>query len=372
MKILFAGDYCPQERVANLLKTGKVDTVFGEVNKYTSLCDYSVVNLECPIAYGKEKSPLDRLSLSCGKWGLDALKQVGFDCVTLANNHFRDKGGDGVNNTIETCKEYGIDHVGGGYNLNDASTVLYKKIGVETVAIVNCCEHEFSLATVNRGGANPLNPIRQFHAIKEARKNANYVIVIVHGGHEHWQLPSPRMVETYRYFVEVGADAVINHHQHCYSGYERYMGKMIFYGIGNFCFDNLVPPSKNWHIGYLVSLSLNDEVVDYEIYPYVQCRENPKVEFIPLQEIEESIENLNQIIINEDMLREKTEAYYSVCDDVVKTQLFPINNRWIKGLWRRGLFPSLSSKKWLMYLCDFVMCESHRDKMEHYFEHSIY
>lgn len=43
------------------------------------------------------------------------------------------------------------------------------------------------------------------------------------------------MQEIYRFFVDIGADAVINHHQHCYSGYEVYKEKPIFYGLGNFC-----------------------------------------------------------------------------------------------------------------------------------------
>ena len=42
------------------------------------------------------------------------------------------------------------------------------------------------------------------------------------------------MKETYRFFVDCGADAVINHHQHCYSGYEYYKDKFICYGLGNF------------------------------------------------------------------------------------------------------------------------------------------
>ena len=28
----------------------------------------------------------------------------------------------------------------------------------------------------------------------------------------------------YRFFIDASADAVINHHQHCYSGYEEYHG----------------------------------------------------------------------------------------------------------------------------------------------------
>lgn len=40
------------------------------------------------------------------------------------------------------------------------------------------------------------------------------------------------MKELYRFLVDCGADAVINHHQHCFSGYEIYNEKPIFMDSG--------------------------------------------------------------------------------------------------------------------------------------------
>ena len=77
-----------------------------------------------------------------------------------------------------------LDIVGVGRNLKEAEKVLYLEKDGKTIAVINCCEHEFSLATETEAGANPLNPVRQFYAIQEAKKKANYVLVIVHGGHE--------------------------------------------------------------------------------------------------------------------------------------------------------------------------------------------
>ena len=124
----------------------------------------------------------------------------------------------GVQNTLQAVDAVGLDHMGGGMNLSDASAVLYKEIKGVKIAFVNCCEHEFSIATDTSAGANPLNVVQLWYTIREAKSVANKVIVIVHGGHELFQLPSPRMQETYRFFVDAGASAVINHHQHCYSG----------------------------------------------------------------------------------------------------------------------------------------------------------
>ena len=75
-----------------------------------------------------------------------------------------------------------------------------KEIAGEKLAVINICENEWTIATKTSGGSAPLNLITNIHKIAEAKKNSDYVLVIVHGGTEHYQLPSPRMKETYRFF----------------------------------------------------------------------------------------------------------------------------------------------------------------------------
>ena len=59
--------------------------------------------------------------------------------------------------------------------------------------------------------------------------------MIVHGGHECYNLPSPRMQKQYLFYADQGADIVVGHHTHCISGYEVYKGVPIYYSLGNFC-----------------------------------------------------------------------------------------------------------------------------------------
>ena len=132
---------------------------------------------------------------------VDFLKYAGFNVCTLANNHILDQGEKCCLNTKHLLESSSIRTVGVGENLEDANKILYIKHNQETLAIINCCEHEFSVATHKTAGANPLNPIQQYYKIQEARKNADFVLVIVHGGHEYCQLPSPRMKELYRFFI---------------------------------------------------------------------------------------------------------------------------------------------------------------------------
>lgn len=370
MKIIIAGDFCPQNRVTNLIENNDFQSVFGRIQDILSKADYSIVNLECPIVNCSEKPILKQgPNLQCSPKGIEAIKWAGFNCVTLANNHFYDYGYRGVICTLETCKQFGIDTVGGGVNIHDASNILFKRIGDSTLAIINCCEHEFSIASIKRGGSNPLNPVRQFYSIQQAKEMSDYVVVIVHGGHEHWQLPSPRMQETYRFFIDAGADAVVNHHQHCYSGYEVYNGKPIFYGLGNFCFDRKGNWGSKWHDGLLLLLSFEDDKVSYEIYPYHQCLEKPTVELLEMGAFDDKLSEINSIISDDKRLAEETGKYYETTEDKMSEVFEPCFSRYYLAGKRRGWFPSLISRKRKLLAENLICCESHRDKMIYYFEH---
>ena len=146
----------------------------------------------------------------------------------------------------------------------------------------------------------------------KTHKYSDYVLVIVHGGHEHYQLPSPRMQETYRFFIDIGADAVVNHHQHCYSGYEVYNGKPIFYGLGNFCFDKPIKRAEKWNEGYMVLFDFNENESSFKLIHYTQCDETQEV--IPLTGSKEEvffkeIAKLNSIISNEKELVDHFEQW---------------------------------------------------------------
>ena len=367
MKIIIAGDFCPQGRVAPLIDSGDFNSVLGGVRELVSGADYSIVNFECPVTKGGEQPIVKQgPNLCCSKKGIEAVKWAGFDCVTLANNHFYDYGDAGVKNTIEKCAEFGLDTVGGGMKFKEASSILYREIDGKALAIINCCEHEFSIASETHGGSNPLNPVQQYYAIKEAKEKADYVLVIVHGGHEHFQLPSPRMVETYRFFIDAGADAVVNHHQHCFSGYEVYQGKPIFYGLGNFCFDRKGNWGAKWHEGLLLMLSFEEEDISYEIFPYKQCADKPSVEMLEKGAFDVQLVELNRILRDEKRLAQETAKYYAVAEDKMSEVFEPCNGRYYLAGKRRGWFPSLISQKRKILAENLICCESHRDKMIYY------
>ena len=361
--IIVAGDFSVQKRVTSTFANNDFKYVLKNVREVLN-GTYSIVNFESPVEE-REARPIKKTgpNLRCTAKAVEALKYAGFDCVTLANNHFYDYGEAGVEDTLAACALNGIEVVGGGRNIEEATRVLYKRIQDKCVAIINVCEYEWSIASKEKGGSAPLDVVSNYYQIREARRKADYVLMIAHGGTEHYNLPTPRMKETYRFFVDAGVDVVMNHHQHCYSGYEKYKGKYILYGLGNFCFDKGKQKRDFWNEGYLVKLKLADEI-GFELIPYVQCAEEPTVDFdVDREEFFRKIEKLNRIIADDDLLEKAFAEMVWQKEDGCMVALEPYRNRYLKALRYKRLLPSLLSERWSRYLLAVFRCEAHRDVM---------
>jgi poly-gamma-glutamate synthesis protein (capsule biosynthesis protein) len=373
IKLLIAGDFCPNERVATIMESTERGIILSDIAPLVQSCDMAVVNLECPVAvHAAQPIVKEGPHLKCTPAALELLKDSGFSLVTLANNHILDYGPEGLEDTTSALDKAGLAHVGAGKNLQEAGSVYYRECKGQRVAVLNCCEHEFSIASEESAGANPLNPVRQWQALQEARQQADFVLVIVHGGHEHYPLPSPRMQETYRFFVDAGADAVINHHQHCASGYERYKGKPIFYGLGNFCFDWKGKQDSAWNYGYMVELQLG-KTIDFALWHYEQCNQTPDVRLLEgrkKEQADEQIQQLNRIIASPKELADAHARWMDEDEREWLVAMLPFG-RIIKALIRRRLLPLRLSKRTVVWMLNKTACESHRDKLLHILKKQI-
>lgn len=365
MKVLIAGDFCPHGRIIGSIQQGDY-SFFDEVRDEVANCDYSIVNLECPLIEGNQYKSIIKNgpALKGPAKTIQALGYAGFKAVTLANNHFRDYGDDGVKSTLDLLKHSDIEQVmGGGIGLKDADKNGYATIKGKRICIINVCENEFSIADAHRGGSSPLDVVSVSRRIFAAKQQSDYIVVIVHGGHELYQLPSPRMKRWYRFFVECGADAVVNHHQHCYSGYEYYLNKPIVYGLGNFCFDWDGKRNSPWNDGYMAVLNIED-AIKVELLPYVQGDNDAAIHLMKGKDLlffHKTIEELNNIIQNDVVLEARFEEFCESKMHAVKATFSPLSMRILRGLAKIGVLPYFLSKKKECELLNSILCEAHRD-----------
>ncbi len=374
IKVAFAGDFCtsflPNKGCELLENTG-----LNQICAINDEVDYSFINIECPFTVGGEVRhlPINKQgpSLIGDERTVAIIKQTGFTSVNLANNHIYDYGDMALKHTINCIKESGLDYLGAGANAEEASLILCKTFNNYKVTFINCCEHEFSIATEKHGGANPLDIIKQYYQIQEAKHDSDFVVMIIHGGVEHFQYPTPRMVKLYRFFIDAGADAVVNHHQHCPCGYEEYNGKPIFYGLGNFFFPWEGEKNSIWNLGYLVKLSLDKQKVGYEIIPYRQCDNSYYVKLLEGEDLEsfnKMMEELCSAIHDEKLLKEKLCEFNRKNDYLYRKMFEPYSGRVMNALYRRGLLPSFIGKDRILALIDFIGCESHYERVMDYLD----
>lgn len=358
MDIIVTGDYCPNQIFEN--------DAFEEIEEIFSEVDFKIINFECALS-DRECRPILKEGplLSCNEAEFKQVMNIHPNLLTLANNHTFDYGIQGMKNIIDAAKQLGIDVVGGGVTLHEARKVFYCKKNGFVLAIINCCESEFSVADEKRGGANAMDAISIFQQIKMAKQHSDAILLIAHGGHEYYQLPSPRIQDLYRFFIDSGVNVVVSHHPHCFSGMENYHGGLIFYSLGNFFFKGEKKEHSIWNDGFLVKLHFDfTQGVGYEIIPYTQCLGRSKI--VLKQDEDKQIflkqfHKLSNVISNRLLLQKCFDEYVQENERKSLARLLPYSNHYLVALYKRGLFPSFMSRRMIAGRLNSLQCESHRD-----------
>lgn len=363
MRVLIGGDITSTFRGEHAFNDGNVFS--DDVVRLFKTADFTIVNLESPLRGTPNLHNKCGQALEISSKAIAYLRNSRINAVTLANNHFKDQGELGIKKTIEALSKEDIEYVGGGMSSEEISKPLFVRNAIE---ILNYCESEFSVG--ENFGSNSMDPIKVFYDIQRAQKNCKYIIVIIHGGREKYNLPTPRMQKLYRYMIDVGANLIVNHHQHCYSGYEHYNGGMIFYGLGNLFFDkggSSKFQSYGYNEGFLLELNISEnKLQNYILHPYTQgLKEKIPVTLMDKKEKEKFfhiVEQLNSIIADNESLVQHNVNWCKSHERELLVNFEPFCNKYINALYRRGFFPSLLSRTQKLVFLNMLRCETHNEQ----------
>ena len=254
MKIIIGADFIPtKSNIQNFNRENIAKIVDSEIIKLIHSADYKIFNLEAPIT--EQLNPIEKCGpvFSIPKSCIEGYESFNIDLFTLANNHIYDQGDVGVENTIRILTENNISFLGISKSTDELEDGYIAEVGNKKIGIYACCEHEFSVANKNQRGATPFNEAETYIRISRLSAICDFVIVLYHGGKEHYRFPSPNLQTVCRGFVNNGANLVICQHSHCIGCEEFYNDERIIYGQGNFLFDNSKNP--HWQTGLLIELS---------------------------------------------------------------------------------------------------------------------
>ena len=362
MRILIVGDLFVSDQYYDN------DLIDKSIQDMFSSADYRIVNLEAPITEDNPKNKIlktgPHLRMSSDTI-MPYLHQLKIDAVTMANNHILDYGDKGVTDTFNELVDHKIKYIGAGNDLTEAKKPLSLHKDGMKIAILNFCENEWSIAEEDSPGANPMDIIDNTNQIREAKASHDKVIVIVHGGHEYYNLLSPRMQKQYRFYADQGADIVVGHHTHCISGNEVYKGVPIYYSLGNFLF-TMNNPNDEWYTGLILEVEITSEGIDCQIHPVRQEKESFELSFlkdIDKEEVLGRFETYSNVINNPDELLDNWKMYIEKQSKQYLNYWSPlsfINNRYVAGLFRRLGINFLNKKGSSLYM-NLMRCEAHRD-----------
>jgi poly-gamma-glutamate synthesis protein (capsule biosynthesis protein) len=254
VSLAFVGDILLAESVGDMMKQYGDDYPYQKARFHLSEPDLTAANLEYPVTDRGVPAENKQFVFKGDAGALPALKDAGFDVVTLANNHTLDQGVEGLLDTMDHLDSAGIDHVGAGKNDTEAFAPVIKEvqgikvayIGVSRVVPIGSWKAEKDRA----GVAESYDTTRAKAAIKKAKEKADIVVVMVHWGIEKADLPEEYQRDFARQYIDSGADLVIGSHPHVLQGFEQYKGKWIAYSLGNFIF-SAYPKEKQADTGVL-------------------------------------------------------------------------------------------------------------------------
>ena len=350
-------------------KSNMNNFVNGDINKIVdkriidelNSVDFRLFNLEVPLTDKVE--PIIKLgpNLIASTNAIQGIKKLNPSLLCIANNHIMDQGEQGLFSTINLLDQYNIDYVGAGENLTKAyKPYIIEKAG-KRIGIYACAEHEFTIATDEKAGANPFDSLESLDHIYNLKQKCDYVIVLYHGGKEHYRYPSPYLQKVCRKIVEKGADLVICQHSHCIGAFEQYKDSTIVYGQGNFLFD--LCDDECWKTGLLIKILFGEKMA---------------VQYIPI------LKNKNGITkaINEEK-NKILEAFYERSNKICERNFiyneynkFTILNGeyYLYGfagynkfkikldqLFKGKIIKSRYNIKKLVELQNFIECEAHRE-----------
>lgn len=363
MRLLIGADVVATENNLSYFQSGQMRVVIGnELEDIWQSADARIFNIEAPII--NEEHPIQKagVCLRMREDVIPGIKALSPSLVTLANNHILDHGQEGIINSIKVLEDAKIPYVGVGRNQEDAATVKYIEKDEMKIGVYACAEHEFSIISEGKWGANPYDPLETFDHIYEGKQHCDYLIVLYHGGREFYRYPSPEVQRCFRKMADKGADIVIAQHTHCVGCYEEYKGSTLVYGQGNFIFDRV--DDEYWNSGILVDIRIKKNEKKIGFIPYV--KEKGVIRLAEEKENEEIMKGFwkrSEDVKDNRTVKDRYDEYISKNFEKAfrvlhgNTLLFMIINKLMGG----GLVYRMYKKLAELAVLNYIECEAHRE-----------
>jgi hypothetical protein len=148
--------------------------------------DLSVVNMESPLTGAPASIVKAGPRMKSQPSFATEIARGGFGVLSLANNHIRDFGDEGLWDTLAVCRDAGLVTVGAGPSLQAATQAVVVPCGHLKVALISATDNGPAAAGRLRAGAGPLRNGLTQASVAQAATSADAVVVLLHAGNEFY------------------------------------------------------------------------------------------------------------------------------------------------------------------------------------------
>ena len=210
---------------------------------YIESADLSSVNLEIVLSekdFGN--SPPKSVVFYAHPALAQALKEAGFDHVSLGNNHSYDYLEEGLVTTIDAVEAAGLAWSGAGHDEKQALKASRLSAEGQDLCLLGYVGWKGrvepnQVAEAQKGGAAYGSDANIAASVAREADTACAVIAQYHGSREYSEGPTEESERRMKLAVDEGAALLASHHPHVAHGVEIYRGSLIAYSSGNFLFD---------------------------------------------------------------------------------------------------------------------------------------
>ena len=253
--VLFVGDIMLDRGVEYFMKQNSIYYPFQKISHFLRGIDIVFANLEGPVVKNPPEFSDDSLKFAFNPEVIKGASWSHFNLFSLANNHALDMGKEGLEETKDWLRKYQINFVG--------STL----IGSSDMPDFSFSRDNITFLAFNRifpFTAKEEEIIKTIKMVKSSKPD-NFLIVSLHWGEEYKLTNSPAQQSLAHKIIESGTDLIIGNHSHVVQNIEKYQGKLIFYSLGNFIFDQYF--SKETQQGLAVGLEIYPDSLACQLFP---------------------------------------------------------------------------------------------------------
>ena len=212
--------------------------------------DARIVNLETAITDSDDRWESKGIHYRMHPANVPSIAAAGIDCCVLANNHVLDWGRSGLDDTLASLQNAGINSAGAGSNVQEAQAPgVIEVAGKGRILVFAYASPTAGVprqwaATDDQSGVSFLPDLsrravrRIASQVRNARQPGDIVVVSIHwGGNWGYDIPDAQRAFAHGLIDDADVDVVHGHSSHHPKGIEIHNSRPILYGCGDFLND---------------------------------------------------------------------------------------------------------------------------------------